>query len=141
VPLDWTAPDGTAWHVWDVRDGQRGPAGAGPADHRLFVRVRDRWAFRASVNPRAPAYPTDGSLMHWCLARALDAGPLRRAHEDDTAYGTRREAHAEAQRAAQPAELERMWAAIPRCAGPCPTCDAQDAAPRPHAGPAAPRPD
>jgi hypothetical protein len=141
APLAWTAPDGTAYHVWDVRDGRRVAAGEGPAEQRLFVRVSDRCGFEASLHPRAPAYPTDGSLMQYCLDRALDAGPLRRAHEDDAAYATRCASHLTARRAAARAELERTWAAVPRCAGPCPTCDAQDAAPRPHGGAAALPPD
>jgi hypothetical protein len=127
APLAWTAPDRTAWVVWDVRDGVRLAAGSGGTDHRICVRVADRWAFQAPVTPVAPAYPTDPSMLRSCLGRALDAGPLRRAHENDAAYDARRETHTAAWRAAQRAELERIWAATPRCAGACPTCDAQDA--------------
>jgi hypothetical protein len=106
-----------------VRDGRRLAAGSGPADHRLYVRVRDRWAFQTRVNAVAPAQDTHASALEYWLGRALDAGPLRRAHEDDAAYAARREVHTAAWRAAHRAELERTWAAIPRCAGLCPTCD------------------
>jgi hypothetical protein len=139
APLAWTAPDGTAWHVWDVRDGQRRAAGSGRADHRLYVRVADRWAFQTRVNAVAPAQDTHPSALEWGLGRALDAGPLRRVHEGDAAYAARCEAHAAAWRAAQRAEMQRIWHEGLRgqCPGPCPLCDNQDAASRRRNGAAA----
>jgi hypothetical protein len=139
APLAWTSPNGTAWHVWDVRDGQRLAAGSGRADHRLSVRVADRWALQTRVNAVAPAQDTHPPALEWGLGRALDAGPLRRVHEDVAAYEARREAHAAAWRAAQRAEMQRIWHEGLRgqCPGPCPLCDDQEAVGRHRDGAAA----
>jgi hypothetical protein len=132
APLAWTDRDGTAWETWDLREGQRVTPGAGLARRRLYVRVADRSAFACGINGRLYAVPADRSTLQWHLGVARDAGPIRRAHEDDAALAERVHAHRVAYAAAQRACQQRIWheaeqAAGRRCLWPCESCGARDA--------------